>query len=470
MKTKSTQLLFSLLLGLMMLVGTSVKSQVLDSLSSNFSLSEQGCTQQEMKITYLGNASANAIYTWNFGGAVVLSGSGQGPYYVKWETVGWKTVTLTVQWEGQTSNSSRNTHIMLPPTVFHMTGGGSYTAGGDGVEVGLSGSESGVVYKLRKESTYTGIAVTGTGGPISFGFQTAAGSYNAVAVGGCLKEMEGSAVVTILEPLHQTICMVTFDTLLQKNKIVWNKGAAAHQSYFNIYKETSQNEHYEKIGEVPFAQLSVFVDQNSLPLVKSDKYRISVTDSSSIESEKSAYHKTVHLNINAGIYGFNLMWNHYVGFEFLSYRIYRKIGEGAFTLIATVASNVDSYTDFYTTSGLVTYYLEVVRLEPCHPTKSTGYESVVSNTATAAPLGLEDQKGSDFVVYPNPTTDRLFVVLSTAANEVAYQLVNLRGQLVRSGNLTNTRTEFSLENLPSGIYYLRITTGTSTGVRKVVKD
>jgi hypothetical protein len=442
-----------------------------DTLIANFSLQENGCIQQNVTITYTGNAPATATYSWNFGGAVIISGSGQGPYVVKWETVGMKSVTLAVHWGTLFADTTKQIHVKPLPAIFHMTGGGSYYAGGTGVEVGLSGSESGVLYKLRRNGVYVETIVTGTGNPISFGLQVEPGTYTAIAYSSpCVSEMEGTAVVTIIYPPHQNICMVTFDTAEQKNMIIWNKIVGEHLSHFNIYKETFQNEHYEKIAEVPFSNLSVYIDLNSAPLVKSDKYRISVVDSSNHESDESPFHKTIHLNINPGIYGYNLIWNHYIGFEFLTYHIYRKLGTGPYELIAGVASNIDSYTDFYVQSGLATYYIEVVRQEPCNPSlKYQEYNSVVSNVATAAPLGIEDNQKSGVMVYPNPAHDKVFVILNPKPEKSStLELFRPNGQLINITQSSDVRSELDLSMLAPGVYFIRISSENSTVVKKII--
>jgi hypothetical protein len=87
------------------------------------------------------------------------------------------------------------------PLVFSVTGGGSYCSGGAGVPVGLSGSESGVNYQLLINGVNSGIPVPGTGGAITFGNQTAAGTYTVTATNattGCFNNMTGSVTVTIL--------------------------------------------------------------------------------------------------------------------------------------------------------------------------------------------------------------------------------------------------------------------------------
>lgn len=473
---KKSILLFLFISGISIFLAVSVAGNVLpnppDTLIANFHLPETGCVNQQVIIEYTGNAPPNATYTWNFDGAVIISGTGQGPYKVKWETVGIKNVTLAVHWESLFADTTKQIHIKPLPQVFHMTGGGSYPAGGPGVEVGLSGSEAGVIYKLRRNGVYTETIVTGTGSPISFGLQVEPGIYTAVAFNTpCLKEMEGQAVVEVINPPHPFICMVTFDTLHQKNKIIWNTPETNLISQVNIYKETYQNEIYEKIAEVPYSP-GIYLDVNSFPLVHSSKYRISFVDTNDHESDRSPYHKTIHLNIDAGIYGFNLIWNYYEGFEFLTYNIYRKIGTEPYVKIASVASNVNSYTDFYVTSGLVTYYIEVVRPEPCHPEFKAGdYSATVSNIATAAPLGLEGNRETGVVVYPNPARDKVFVAMEPGlAGSCRIELFRPNGQSLLVREASGPRTEIGLNDLDPGVYFIRISSEKSTVVKKIIKD
>ena len=83
------------------------------------------------------------------------------------------------------------------PTVYNVTGGGGYCSG-PGPEIGLSGSQAGVSYQLRRNGVNSGAAVTGTGSAISFGNRTQTGTYTVVATatGGCISTMSGSAIIS----------------------------------------------------------------------------------------------------------------------------------------------------------------------------------------------------------------------------------------------------------------------------------
>ncbi len=82
-------------------------------LTSTFVTSaNNACQNLNVTVTYMGNASNTANYTWNFDGATVVSGSGQGPYVVKWTTTGTKTISLSVSESGCTSNTT-NLNIIV---------------------------------------------------------------------------------------------------------------------------------------------------------------------------------------------------------------------------------------------------------------------------------------------------------------------------------------------------------------------
>lgn len=85
-----------------------------------------------------------------------------------------------------------------PVTAFNVTGTGSYCASGTGLTVGLSGSQTGVMYRLIKNGTGVGSYIPGTGAALSFGLQTV-GTYTVTAYRKATyitNMMTGSAVIT----------------------------------------------------------------------------------------------------------------------------------------------------------------------------------------------------------------------------------------------------------------------------------
>lgn len=65
--------------------------------TANFKISNTyAAINSPLNINYQGFAKANSVFTWNFDGGTVISGSGAGPYQVSWANVGTKNVTLTL--------------------------------------------------------------------------------------------------------------------------------------------------------------------------------------------------------------------------------------------------------------------------------------------------------------------------------------------------------------------------------------
>ena len=69
-------------------------------------------------VTYTGSSPAGATYTWNFDGATIVSGSGQGPYTLTWNTVGTKNITLDVVDNGCPSpQTTQSVNVGNTPTA-----------------------------------------------------------------------------------------------------------------------------------------------------------------------------------------------------------------------------------------------------------------------------------------------------------------------------------------------------------------
>ncbi|HNY03233.1 MAG TPA: hypothetical protein PKG48_11625, partial [Bacteroidales bacterium] len=96
------------------------------------------------------------------------------------------------------------------PVAFSVTGGGEYCFGGEGVPVGLSGSEIGVKYYLRIGNGTVLDSLPGTGDVLDFGLQTLGGVYTVKGVNttsGLATMMTGQATV-IVNPLPLPYLMV----------------------------------------------------------------------------------------------------------------------------------------------------------------------------------------------------------------------------------------------------------------------
>lgn len=118
--------------------------------------------------------------------------------------VGGSPINITVQ--ASHTNVNLVNMVLNPPapSVFGVTGGGSYCQGGAGLPVGLNGSQNGVTYELWMDGSATGTTLPGTGAAISFGDQLV-GTYTVKGTnGGGTTPMSGSAIISEELPVVAT--------------------------------------------------------------------------------------------------------------------------------------------------------------------------------------------------------------------------------------------------------------------------
>jgi hypothetical protein len=152
-------------------------------------------------VTYLWSGSAAATFssTTSKNPTVTFSSSG---------VVEKVTVVVTTAGGCASSPSSTFVNVIAAPTVFNVTGAGSYCFGGSGVSVGLNNSTSGISYQLQKDGVNIGSPVTRTtSGSINFGVQTAVGSYTVIArntITNCTSNMNGVVIINTKPVISDT--------------------------------------------------------------------------------------------------------------------------------------------------------------------------------------------------------------------------------------------------------------------------
>ncbi|PCJ84250.1 MAG: hypothetical protein COA57_09615 [Flavobacteriales bacterium] len=232
-----------------------------------------------------------------------------------------------------------------------------------------------------------------------------AGIYDLTVIGANGCEATATAEISPAIPLTDPICLVSVDTATGGNLIAWQKDTTSGIAAYNVYKETSQSGVYFLAGTVPISSLSVFVDPNSNPLIQSYRYKLALVDSCGEESQLSTEHKTMHLTLSIGLIpgSINLIWDHYEGFSFNSYTIFRYTNVTGWDSIAALPSTNTSYTDF-PPSGITSdlrYFVEAKHPNGCTATKaSENYNSSRSN--------ISQQLGSSPLLAAIISTDATF--------------------------------------------------------------
>ena len=144
------------------------------------------------------------------------------------------------------------------------------------------------------------------------------------------------------------------------NVLEWNAGQALPDASIftgkvNVYRETNVADSYEKIGEIALEN-GRFVDTDSRPDVKSNRYMITLPTVYGVESAPSRVHASVHLMVNKGMGNdINLHWTPYEGADISQYVIFAGSTPDNMQVVETLSGYSRSYVH-HRTSDDVTYY------------------------------------------------------------------------------------------------------------------
>jgi hypothetical protein len=85
-------------------------------------------------------------------------------------------------------------------------------------------------------------------------------------------------------------------------------------------------------------------------------------------------------------------------------------------------------------------------------------------------LGFEEETLSKFELFPNPTNELLTIRFETAQN-AELSICDLNGSNLFNQSFTNSlENTIKVADLPTGIYFLKVTTDTSSEIRRFVKN
>jgi hypothetical protein len=249
------------------------------------------------------------------------------------------------------------------------------------------------------------------------------------------------------------ICLVTVDQTTGKNNVVWEPVTSDMINLYVVLKETNVANVYAQIGTVAYGSNGLFEDVNANPQVQANRYKLALIDTCGILSSNSDFHKTIHLATNQGLgNNVNLIWSGYEGFDFGSYNIYRGASAGTMTLLTTIASNLDSYTDINPPVGEVYYMIEVEGVS-CDPQRTLVYSH--SNVITTTTDGVEELSNA-ISLYPNPATTSINLQVNTSLIGQEYIVFDAIGKVIYKSKIQSTNEIIQLENFNNGNYFVKV--------------
>ena len=345
--------------------------------------------------------------------------------------------------------------VYLSPEVFTLEGGGGYCVDGDGVEITLSGSQTGVDYELYLDGDATGNIVAGTGSSISFGLITEVGIYEAEGSNdNCSSIMqEQIEVFNLFPPLEpgtptgpEAVCnnetseytstgsddADSYEWILSPEEagtltaveldatVEWSTDFSG-TAYISLYGINDCGEGY------PSTELEVTVDAIPTPEVAGpdEVCDFDVTDYSTLEVAGNTYNWEVTggtITDGQGTYMVTVEW-----------------GEPGSGTVAVTEESVAGCTG-----------------------ASETFEVFIDDCTAIGENGLDQQLS----VYPNPATDK--VNIESKSKLISITIFTLSGEMMNEIDVGDFNYKLNTSEFKPGIYLLRLKTDKGSVSKRLV--
>ena len=381
-------------------------------------------------------------YVWITNNGTIQSGQGTDSVVIIWNTQGYQILSISY-----TSTSGCQISKDFPIMINNQP---VATISGRDTAVFMSD----VLYTTESNMNNYNWVVSGGGEILSGGLTnsimvnwseigTGTVSVNYINPSGCVTN---TFIKTV--NISPSICMVTYDSILNKNKVIINPVTSGNYTSFNIYKLGTSSVD-ELIGNIPITETE-FIDTSSIPYQTPYTYKIS-TIVEELESHKSPSHTTIWLHYEQNAGQVDLIWTPYKGFIFDSYHIYRKDDSGNWNQIGVVNNTNLVYTDLYAGTGTLSYYIEVI--PQCNNSKSPSL-TIKSNIQKIGTIGIFENNIKSLKVYPNPVSSVLNVDLKTGLNYI--EIFDMNGKLLVTTQTSNDKFSINVSDYVVGLYLIKI--------------
>lgn len=412
------------------------------------------------EITYTTNSVPMATsYTWEVTpsdagtitgngttGEFISSGTWNGSYTIK---VNASNSCGTSIW-----STELNCTLNFTPATFFLSGGGSYCEGGQGLELTLDGSETGVDYELYLEGNATGTIVAGTGNPISFGNQTDAGIYTVYGdAADCSTLMFGEAYITIDELPEQSSQPAGEDIVCAGSTFEYQTNPVTGANTYSWTLNPTESGTIIGSGEVieiewnsdysGNASLSVYASNDCGDGATSDELEISVSE---LPVPEVIGEVTTCLD-EENIYSTNENTGSTYNWSVVGGDITSGTGSSEITVLWTTLG--DGSVSVLETSS-----------EMCN-----GYSDTLDVFVDECTF-IGDDIESSFKVYPNPASTFVNIDFNLRSNSSAKVIIyNQVGQRVMETEIRNEKlgsNKIDIRSLDNGVYFIKIITSSGT--------
>ena len=84
--------------------------------------------------------------------------------------------------------------------------------------------------------------------------------------------------------------------------------------------------------------------------------------------------------------------------------------------------------------------------------------------------GIADFESGSVLIYPNPVASEYYINLGEYQSDVMVKMTNVLGRVVLIKTESSSHIRVNTEGLPSGLYFVTISKGDISVIRKIIKE
>jgi len=171
-----------------------------------------------------------------------------------------------------------------------------------------------------------------------------------------------------------------------------------------------------------------------------------------------------------------LSWEKPAGNGDYKYIIYRSVKGNPNMVLLTSNPTTDlQFEDTYLYDGTLAYYVEALELQ----TSRSGSFYIPSLPISAEIKTTDVQEfTNNFSIYPNPTAEKINIDFEAKANNTILNIININGEILKEmvfGTSPNSHNHITINlvdnkgnKIPSGVYFIKLLSGSYTLMNKVI--
>lgn len=265
-----------------------------------------------------------------------------------------------------------------------------------------------------------------------------------------------------------TVCYITSNST-NNNEIYFNNYSSTFKMGTVIFRESSTNV-WDSIGFVPANQPNKFTDVSSNNNQQAYMYKLAHIDSCGKTQLFSNNHKTIHLQSSLGTGSqINLSWNSYLGLTVNNYYIFRGSTPNNLQFLTTVSGSINTFTDLTPLIGTNFYKIGINLPTNCSSNVINSDSLIYSNQrSTISTNVLENINNVIISVYPNPTKHSVTITTKFTIKHIS--IIDITGKEILNIIPKSTTETINIENISSGIYFIKVEDKNALQYQKLIID